>query len=30
MTPRPDGLYAWQRRERDRPRRWWRRRRRPR
>jgi hypothetical protein len=23
MTPRPEGPWAWQRRERDRPRRWW-------
>jgi hypothetical protein len=30
MTPRPEGLWAWQRRERDRKRRWWNRRNRPR
>jgi hypothetical protein len=29
MTPRPEGLWAWQRRERDRKRRWWNRRNRP-
>jgi hypothetical protein len=23
MTPRPSGPWTWQRRERDRPRRWW-------
>jgi hypothetical protein len=28
MTPRPEGLWAWPRRERDRQRRWWHRRRR--
>jgi hypothetical protein len=27
MTPRPEGLYSWQRLERGQPRRWWRRRR---
>jgi hypothetical protein len=29
MTPRPEGLWAWQRRGRDAKRRWWSRRRRP-
>jgi hypothetical protein len=29
MIPRPDGLSAWQRQERDRKRRWWNRRKRP-
>jgi hypothetical protein len=29
MTPRPEGLWAWQRRERDRKPRWWNRRKRP-
>lgn len=29
MTPRPEGLWAWQRRERNRTRRWWNRRKRP-
>jgi hypothetical protein len=26
MTPRPEGVWAWQRREQERPRRWWQRR----